>query len=356
MLVPDLSTKRKIEIQNKLNKIINKEYNSPCEKFIKNLDRFNEKLRINFSHEKMLKLNAKLKKNFYLKRQPEDKLKQLMNININNSKFGHVKRALFKNFTPNELLILNNNIDYFIKDKNIRTIFPKLSKNEIIYSKKISNELSFKNFSRKIKLKHPLKFDKELNNIDLNIDKNNIIKEYRLNLKKEGINMFNRNNNKDIEKQNRLQKSMRKLTYSLDNIGKISNSKEFSFEHPLVDYYFDIKKKKNKEKIINYKRYTNMSHRNNNNKYQELLKQNKNRILFLNNIKKKLFTNRLLEKNEKYIKVKEINSYAKKFNNIIKRKIVSLKKNSSCDNNINDRINNNLFSIDLIKDLSSLSN
>ena len=361
MLVPGLSTKRKIEIQNKLNKIINKEYNSPCEKFIKNLDRFNEKLRINFSHEKMIKLNAKLSKNFYLKRQPEDKLKQLMNVNINNSQFGNVKRTLFKNFTPNELLILNNNIDYFIKDKNIRTIFPKLSNNEAIHSKKILDELSFKNFSKKIKLKHPLKFDKEINNIDninnidLNIDKNNIIKEYRYNLKKEGINKLNKNNNKDIEQQNKFQKTMRKLTYSLDNIGKISNSKEFSFEHPLVDYYFDIKKKKNKEKIINYKRNASMSHRNNN-KYQDLLKQNKNNLILLNNIKKKLFTNRLLEKNEKHIKVKEINSLTKKINNIFKRKLVSIKKNSSCNNSINDRISNNIFSIDLIKDLSSLSN
>jgi len=359
MIVPGLSTKRKIEIQNKLNKIINKEYNSPCEKFIKNLDRFNEKLRINFSHEKMLKLNAKLSKNFYLKRQPEDKLKQLMNININNSQYENVKRTLFKNFSPNELLILNNNIDYFIKDKNIRTIFPKLSKNEAIYSKKISNELSFKNISKKIKLKHPLKIDKEINNIDnidINIDKNNIIKEYRYNLKKEGINMINKNNNKDIEQQNKFQKTMRKLTYSLDNIGKISNSKEFSFEHPLVDYYFDIKKKKNKEKIINYKRYASMSHRNNNNKYEELLKQNKNNLLFLNNIKKKLFTNRLLEKNEKHIKVKEINSLTKKINNIFKRKLVSIKKNTSYNNSINNRISNNIFSFDLIKDLSSLSN
>ena len=355
MLVPGLSTKRNIEIQNKLNKIIIKEYNSPCEKFIKNLDRFNEKLRINFSHEKMIKLNAKLSKNFYLKRQPEDKINQLMNFNINNSDFGHVKRTLFNNFTPNELLILNNNIDYFIKDKNIRTIFPKLSKIETIYSKKISHELPLKNFSKKIKLKNLLKFNKEMNNIDLNIEKNNIIREYRIKLIKEGKNMFNKNNNKDIEQQNKLQKTMRKLTYSLDNIEKISNSKEFSFEHPLVDFYFDIKKKKNNDKIINYKRYPNMSHRNNN-KYQELLKQNRNSILFLNNIKKKLFTNKLLEKNEKYIKVKEINSLSKIFNNNLKRKLVSLKKNSSCNNSINDGFSNNLFSNDFIKDLSSLSN
>ena len=106
MLVPGLPDKRKIEIQNKLNKIINKEYNSPCEKFIKNFIKFNEKMRINFSHEKMLKLNAKLSKNFYMKRKPEDKLKQLMNININNSELGHVKRTIFRNFTLNELLIL----------------------------------------------------------------------------------------------------------------------------------------------------------------------------------------------------------------------------------------------------------
>jgi hypothetical protein len=354
MLVPGLSTKRKKEIQNKLNKIIIKEYNSPCKKFIKNLDRFNEKLRINFSHEKMIKLNAKLSKNFYLKRQPEDKIKQLMNFNINNSDFGHIKRTLFNNFTPNELLILNNNIDYFIKNKNIRTIFPKLSKNEAINTKEISNELSLKNFSKKIKLKHPLKFEKEMNNIDLNIEKNNIIREYRIKLIKEGKNMLNKNNNKDIEQQNKFQKTMRKLAYSLDNIEKISNSKEYSFEHPLVDFYFDIKKKKNNDKIINYKRYSNMSYRNNN-KYQELLKQNRNSILFLNNIKKKLFTNRLLEKNEKYIKFKEFNSLSKQFNNNFKSKIVSLKKNSSYNNIINDRIINNLNSIDLIKDLSSLS-
>jgi hypothetical protein len=358
MLVPDLSIKRKKEIQNKLIKILNKEYNSPCEKFIKNLDRFNGKLRINFSHEKMLKINAKLSKNFNLKRQPEDKLKQLMNININNSNFGHAKRIIFNKFTANKLLILNNNIDYFIKDKNISAIFPILSKNETIDSKKISDELSFKNFSQKIKLKHPLKFDKEMNNIDLNIDKNNIIREYRINVKKEGKNIFNRNNHKDIEQQNKIQKTMRKLTYSLDNIKKITNSKEFSFEHPLVDYYFDIKKKNNNNKIINYKSYTNISQRNknNNNKYQELFKQNNNNILFLNNIKKKLFTNRLLEKNEKYIKFKEFNSLSKKFNNNFKSKIVSLKKNSSYNNSINDRIMNNLNSIDLIKDLSSLSN
>ena len=89
---------------------------------------------------------------------------------------------------------------------------------------------------------------------------------------KEGKNLFNKRN-KDIEQQNKLQKAMRKLTFSLDNIEKISNSKEFSFDHPLVDYYFDIKKKNIKGKIINYKRYVKMSLRNNNNKCHELLKK-----------------------------------------------------------------------------------
>ena len=223
MLVPGLSTKRKIEIQNKLNKIINKEYNSPCEKFIKNIDKFNEKIRINFSHEKMLKLNAKLSKNFYLKRQPEDKLNQLMNININNSEFGHVKRTLFKTFTLSELLILNNNIDYFIKDKNIRSNFPKLNKNETIYSKNISDELSFKNLSGKIKLKSPLRHDKEMNIKDFNKDKNNIINEYRIKLIKEGKNIFNKNN-KDTEQRKKFQKTMRKLTFNLDNSGEVIKS------------------------------------------------------------------------------------------------------------------------------------
>ena len=179
MLVPGLSTVGKLKIQSKLDKLLRKEYNTPCSKFMKHINSFNEQVTKNFSEEKMSKLNAKLSKNFYLKRSPEAKLNQIINIDTNVSAFEHVKNELFKTFNINELLILLNKNNY-----------------ETIYAKDISDNSPLKKIKKQLNIISPLKYDKSLNVLNsshlINKDKiNNILLNYKKRLKKEEEKIYN---------------------------------------------------------------------------------------------------------------------------------------------------------------------
>lgn len=347
MLVPGLSITRKIIIQNKLDKIINKEYNTPCRKFIKQINKFNEQLTKNFTNEKMSILNAKLSKNFYLKRSPQHRLKLIMNFDTNISEFERVKKTIYKTFTLNELLILFKNLDYFIKDDKIREIFPKLNKNffETIYSKDITDKTPMQKIKKKLNLISPLKYNKELNKNNssyfINKEKiNKILLEYNKKMKKEEKKIANKKM-KDFEQQKFFQKTMRELRYNINNISKISNSREFSFEHPLVNYYLDKKKKFLKSNIINYKTNVLSLTMKNSNKYKCIINKYKNTLSLIKNNQGNILTNRIKEKQIINIKKKEIDSLSLRFNNDFKNKIYTLRKSESFNNFNIDKIINN---------------
>ena len=346
MLVPGLSTQKKIIIQNKIDTILNNEYYSTCNKFIKQINKFNEKLTKNFTHEKMSKLNAKLSKNIYLKRYPQNKLKQLLNIDINNSEIEHVKKLIYKTFTLSELLILYNNLDYFIKDEKIRSIFPILNKNKIesLYSKEMSDKTPIAIIKKNIKLISPISRDINLNKKNSNyLDNkekiNKILLEYNKRIIEEKKINYN-NELKNIEQQNYFQKTLKKLKYNINNISKITNSKNFSFEHPLVNYYYEKKKNIQKTNINSYKNNSISLCKNklkNKYKFKNLLKQNKKTLSFIKNIEENLITKRIKEKDENQKKLKQITIITNRFNNHFKRKLYLLRGNrSSYDFNIRD--------------------
>ena len=339
MLVPGLSIERKLIIQKKLDKLIDKEYNSPCNKFVKNINKFNEQITKNFLSEKMSKLNAKLSKNFYLKRNPQNKLKLLTNIDTNVSEFEHVKKRIYETFSVNELLILFNNLAYFIKNEKIRSIFPKLNKNfsETIYTKGKTEKTPIKKLKKQLNLISPLKYDKDLNKINssyyINKEKiNKLLSDYNRKVKTEKQNIIN----KEIKnKQQKIyfQKTLNKMGYKINNISNLSHSKEFSYEHPLVNYYIGRKGNNMKESIINYKKNVN-NFLNTKKEYKNILDKNRNILNLIKNIKENLYTNRMKEKEETHKRLKEVISLTKRFNNNFKRKFFSLRKNYH-DNNTN---------------------
>ena len=359
MLVPGLSTVGKLKIQSKLDKLLRKEYNTPCSKFMKHINSFNEQVTKNFSEEKMSKLNAKLSKNFYLKRSPEAKLNQIINIDTNVSAFEHVKNELFKTFNINELLILFNNLDYFIKDENIRAVFPKINKNnyETIYAKDISDNSPLKKIKKQLNIISPLKYDKSLNVLNsshlINKDKiNNILLNYKKRLKKEEEKIYNQKI-KNINTQRQFQKTMKKLRYNLNNISKLSNSKEYTYEHPLANYYIEKRKDIQNTNIINYKKNIVLSANNKTNyKNKIVLNKNKNTLSILKNIEDNLLSTRLKEKNEKFKRLKKIASLTKRYSNTFRRKLFTLRQQNSSHNLEN---NNNCKKIDLIKDFNSFN-
>ena len=359
MMVPGLSTERKLIIQNKLDKILNKEYYSPCKKYIKHINKFNEQITKNFQHEKMSKLNAKLSKNFYLKRNPQNKLKLFINIDTNASEYEHVKKIIYKTFTINELLILFNNLDYFIKDEKIRKFFPKLEKDSIskIYSKDITEKTPLIKIKKNLDLISPLKFDKDLNkaNSSYFINKeriNKILSEYNKKVKNEEKNIINKDL-KNVKEKNYFQKTMRKLRYNVNNITNLSNSKEYSFEHPLVNYYIDQKKNNQKSNIIKYKKNSLLNSKNKK-RYSNLINKNKSTISLIKNIEGNLLTNRIKEKNETHTRLKEIISLTKRLNTNFKKTIFNLRKNGSCYNFNLEKSSKNLLNLDSGIDFNSV--
>lgn len=358
MMVPGLSTERKLIIQNKLDKILNKEYYSPCKKYIKQINKFNEQITKNFQHEKMSKLNAKLSKNLYLKRNPQNKLKLLINIDTNVSEYEHVKKIIYKTFTINELLILYNNLDYFIKNEKIRAIFPKLKNNICkIYSKEITEKTPMIKIKKKLNLVSPLQFNKDLNKANssyfINKDKiNKILSEYNKKVKSEEKNIINKEL-KDIKQQNFFQKTMRKLKYNINNISNVSNSKEYSFEHPLVNYYICQKKNNKISNIINYKNNV-LLNKKNKNKYKNLINKNKSALSLIKNIEGNLLTKRIKEKNETHKRLRDMISLTKRINTNFKRTLFNLRKNGSCYDINLDKNSNNLLNLDSGIDFNSV--
>ena len=361
MLIPGLSTENKLIIQKKLDKILNKEYTSPCQKFIKQINKFNDKVAKNLTNEKLIKLNAKLSKNFYLKRNPHNKLKLILNIEGDLPEFEHVKKAIYKSFTINELIILFNNLDYFIKDEKIRKIFPKLKNGTFhpIYSKDITKQNSIKRIKPKLNLVSPLQDDKNKNKVNngyfLKKEKiNKILSCFNKKVKKEKKDILKKEL-KDIIQKNFYRKTMNKMNYDLNNISRISNSKEFSFEHPLVNFYFDQKKKKCKTGILNYK--SNSIHNTkfkNQNLYKNIINENKNMLSFIKNIEDNLLTNRITEKNITHRRVKEIASLTKRFNNDFRLRLYNLRKNNS-NNSCNFDNSNNYIKFNSGRDYNSFN-
>lgn len=339
MLVPGLSTERKIIIQKKLDKLLNKEYNSPCNKFVKNINKFNDQITKNFLSEKMSKLNAKLSKNLYLKRYPQNRLKLLMNIDTNVSEFEHVKRIIYQTFTISELLILFNNLDYFIKNEKIRAIFPKLNKksSDDIYTKGITEKTPLKKVKKKLDLVSPLKYDKDLNKINssffINKEKiNKILSDYNKKVKIEKQNIINKEL-KNFQQKKYFQKTLNKMEFNINNISNVSNSKEFSCEHPLVNYFMDKKRNNTKANIINYKKNVN-SILGRKNRYKNMLNKNKNNLNLIKNIEENFISNRMKEKEEMHKRLKEVISLTKRINNNFKKKLYYFRKNGS-DNSSN---------------------
>ena len=132
---------------------------------------------------------------------------------------------------------------------------------------------------------------------------------------------------------------MRKLRYNINNISNLSNSKEYSSEHPLVNYYIDQKKNSQKSTIINYKNNILFSKKNKNN-YSNLINKNKSALFLLKNIEANLLANRIKEKNKTHRRLKEIISLTKRINTNFKRALFNLRKNGSSYNFNLDKSNN----------------
>ena len=315
MSIPGVSTLTKISIQNKLDNILDKEFHCACSKFIQNVNNFNDKLFKVFKSEKLYKINAKLSNNIYLKRYPIDKLKHIMNFDTNLSEYEHVINVLYKTFNLNELLILFHNLDYFIKNESIRNLFPKLTKTALdqIYIKNLSENNSFKEINKKLSLTSPLKYDKTLNKQHSSYyiaqnKKKDIILKYNRNIENQRKKIFEKEKANSMINE-KIQKTMRKLRFDIDNIQKMVNSRNFHIDHPLVDYHMNKSKStKNSDNIYRkslIKQNFLSEAIKSKDKFKKLSVINRDVISKCNMIKGNLSNGNLKEKQLRYQKFKE---------------------------------------------------
>ena len=118
-IIPGVSTKQRLKIQNKLDKIISQDFLNICPHFAQNNDFFNLQLSQNLLSKENAKFNANLSKNFHSKTFNTYKIEHMKELNSFLTKPHKLLNKLFNTFTISELMILLNHLGVFVKNKEI---------------------------------------------------------------------------------------------------------------------------------------------------------------------------------------------------------------------------------------------
>ena len=289
-IIPGVSTKQRLKIQNKLDKIISQDFLNICPHFAQNNDFFNLQLSQNLLSKENAKFNANLSKNFHSKTFNTYKIEHMKELNSFLTKPHKLLNKLFNTFTISELMILLNHLNVFVKNKEIRKFFPTIRSESLenMYQNQTTNESNQKKFlpllipyitnsEGKKKVKKDLM--EEVKSISLN--------QRQKDIEKELINEKNKKVLSDIIKE-----SNKKLL----NIRNFIKNEKLHINHPMIEYYMNQRKKK-----LNKSSSTPIIfNKPNVKKYKELFDKNVKKINYLNSLKSNLIkqTN-LIKKYEK---------------------------------------------------------
>lgn len=234
--IPGVSIEKKLAIQHKIDKIINQEFLSPCPHFLDKVSSFNHRLYNSLSSEITCKRNAKISSNFHFSRgTPPTSFSYITEVKMYLNNPNYLLNLLIKTFPIDELIILLNHIDIFIKNEYVRKYFPKIKKESIedIFDKNIINE-------NKQTSTLPIIFPYDTKN-EIKIDaKKEVTKkvDFLFNREKAKLDNFAR---EQIENKKKLKKILNSMDLKINNITKIAN--ENNKHHPLVEYYINKNKK-----------------------------------------------------------------------------------------------------------------
>lgn len=239
--IPGVSTYEKLEIQRKVDKIISKEFLSPCPHFINKVSTLNNHIIQYLSSERTCKKDAKICTNFHHRRYPNNPLEYVTEIKTYLNNPQHIVKLLHKTFNSKELIILLNNLDIFIKNDYVRAYFPVLKKESL---EEIYGDKGKKNKSPLLPIVAPYK------------TKLQVKPEFPEEVKKKINNLFNREKKKIFNEYERRIYSKKKLKKILDDLGmsqgnirKISDMQVGN--HPMVEYYMNEHNKMKKSFSMN---------------------------------------------------------------------------------------------------------
>jgi hypothetical protein len=204
----------------------------------------------------------------------------------------YLMNILYKNFTHDEIVILLNNIEVFVKNDYVRSFFPKIKKEttEEIFNKNNSNTNSSNNTTKSNNELLPIIMPTEY--------KNKLMPEFDRKLQRRINNIINEERNKIINKHTKelkarksLDKIINDMEYKRNNIENYSN--QFVKKHPLVEYYMELKHKERQlTKCASMPLMMNMKDKPDKEKFKKLFEENKKMNIYLNEI-----TNNLLGTN-----------------------------------------------------------
>ena len=278
--IPGVSIEKKLSIQHKIDKIIKQEFLAPCPHFLDKTSLFNHRLYNAISSEISCKRKAKISTAFHFGNSSNgfSYIKEIKAY-LNNPKY--LLNLLFSTFPTDELIILLNHIDVFIKNEYVRKYFPKIKKESVedIFDKNIVNE-------DKQTSTLPIVFPYDVKN-EIKVDaKKQVQDKVRL--------LFTKERKKINEYNEREAKKKKKLKRILSNLGeKINNIQKYSDKtvnkHPLVEYYMKKKIKKSSSMKDVFKPPKEE-------KYQKMFEENKKTIKYMKELEDNLIRN-----NQRYI-------------------------------------------------------
>ena len=292
-IIPGVSTQQRLEIQSKLDKIIQQNFLNICPHFVEKNNNFNLQLSKYILSSENCKFNSNLAKNFHFKIYDSHKFEHMKEFENNLYKPKTLLNKLFQNFSISELMILLNNLNVFVKNEKIRQYFPIIKGESIedIFENKTTDENSQKKFlpllipytkKKDVKIKLKKHLIKEVNNLIINEKQKKIEEQIDDKKRKKLLN--------DI-----LNDSNRKLL----NIPSIVEKERIN--HPLIEYYINERRMKQSHST------SILYHKPNIKKYQELHDINVKQINFLNTLKSNLLIQNNLNNKFKILRNKSNN-------------------------------------------------
>lgn len=278
--IPGVSIEKKLSIQHKIDKIIKQEFLAPCPHFLDKTSLFNHRLYNAISSEISCKRKAKISTAFHFGNSSNG-FSYITEIKayLNNPKY--LLNLLFSTFPTDELIILLNHIDVFIKNEYVRKYFPKIKKESVedIFDKNIVNE-------DKQTSTLPIVFPYDVKN-EIKVDaKKQVQDKVRLLFTKERK-KINEYNEREAKKKKKLKRILSDLGEKINNIQKYSD--KTVNKHPLVEYYMKKKIKKSSSMKDVFKPPKEE-------KYQKMFEENKKTIKYMKELEDNLIRN-----NQRYI-------------------------------------------------------
>ena len=233
--IPGVPLVTKIHIQQKIDKIVQQYFKSPCAHYVEQTSGLHKRIFQSVSSSQMCSINAKLSMKFKYKQFYNNKLNYLSQMETFLNSPQYLMRVLYKNFTHDEIVILLNNIEVFVKNEYVRSFFPKIKKETIeeIFNK--SNETQSNNK------------ETELLPIIMPTDyKNKLMPEFNQKMQRRINNIIHKERNKihnkhmkDLKARRSVDKIIYDMEFKINNIENYSN--KFIKKHPIVEYYMQQK-------------------------------------------------------------------------------------------------------------------